>query len=258
MRAKDDFKRKTKNSFIYFQLGLIAAMVVTLFILESNFKEVLKKPDTGAIWKPVLDSTFVYNPAEPEAPAKVKLIAPKKIARVEPRPKVELVDKFDVKDDNEKVVKQDLGTQDNPEVDNTPVDTNPVASSPAATTGGTTEPMNPFTVEQLPMFKACKGLARSEQKACFDEQLAKAISKNLVYPERDFDNRKQGTALIEFIIDENGNITNVKPLENNRATEDMKKAAEKAVKKIPQLIPAKQGTKNVKIKYAIPITFRLN
>ena len=253
MRAKDDFKRKTKNSFIYFQLGLIAAMVVTLFILESNFKEVLKKPDTGAIWKPVLDSTFVYNPAEPEAPAKVKLIAPKKIASVEPRPKVELVDKFDVKDDNEKVVKQDLGTQDNPEVDNTPVDTNPVASSPAATTGGTTEPMNPFTVEQLPMFKACKGLA-----ACFDEQLAKAISKNLVYPERDFDNRKQGTALIEFIIDENGNITNVKPLENNRATEDMKKAAEKAVKKIPQLIPAKQGTKNVKIKYAIPITFRLN
>ncbi|MVO08835.1 TonB family protein [Flavobacterium sp. TP390] len=258
MRAKDDFKRKTKNSFIYFQLGLIAAMVVTLFILESNFKEVIKKSDTGTIWEPVYDSTFVYNPAEPEAPTKVKPIAPKKIASVEPRPKVELVDKFDVKDDEEKVVKQDLGTQDEPEVDKTSVDTNPVASNTATATGGTTEPMMLVTVEQLPMFKACKGLARSEQKACFDEQLAKAISKNLVYPERDFDNRKQGTALIEFIIDENGNITNVKPLENNRATEDMKKAAEKAVKKIPQLIPAKQGTKNVKIKYAIPITFRLN
>ena len=79
-----------------------------------------------------------------------------------------------------------------------------------------------------------------------------------MYPERDYDNGKQGTALIEFVIDENGNITNVKPLENNRATEDMKKAAEKAVKKLPQLIPAKQGDRNVRIKYAIPITFKLN
>ena len=256
MRAKDDFKRKTKNSFIYFQLGLIAAMVVTLFILESNFKD-LKKPVVQYDPIDIIEPGFEYRIADVDV-VETKPVVKTKVISTVPKPIQPIINDVDVVKDDVEVENHDLGTQDTSPVDANPVDTNPAASNPAATTGGTTEPMTPFTVEQLPMFKACKGLARSEQKACFDEQLAKAISKNLVYPERDFDNRKQGTALIEFIIDENGNITNVKPLENNRATEDMKKAAEKAVKKIPQLIPAKQGTKNVKIKYAIPITFRLN
>jgi len=115
-----------------------------------------------------------------------------------------------------------------------------------------------FSVEQLPMFKACKGLKRSEQKACFDEQLAKAISKNLVYPDKDLENKRQGTAVVEFVIDEKGNITNVKALDNNRATPAMQVAAEKAVSKLPKLEPAKQGDVAVKIKYVIPISFKVN
>ncbi|NHN27481.1 TonB family protein [Flavobacterium jejuense] len=259
MRAKDDFKKKTKNSFIYFQLGLIATMVVALFVLEFNFKDVKKiyKPNSGLT--PIEETVFVYNPAEPEVPAKVKPVVAKPIARVEPQVKVhDVLNDFDIKKDDEVVVKQDLATQDDSQTAENPIDTTPTTESASGNTDAANTSPNIFSVEQLPMFKACKGLLRSEQKACFDEQLAKAISRNLTYPERDYENRKQGTALIEFIIDENGNITNVKPLENNRATEDMKKAAEKAVKKIPQLIPAKQGKKNVRIKYAIPITFKLN
>ncbi|VXB16421.1 conserved hypothetical protein [Flavobacterium sp. 9AF] len=259
MRAKEDFKRKAKNSFIYFQIGLIAAMVVALIVLEQNFKDLVKKPRESKIFEPILDQPFVYNPAEPEIKVKSEPRITKTVAKLEPQVKIpDVIEKFDVKDDEVKVDKQDVPTQDIALNSENNVKTNEVSNNTDRNTGGVTEPMNPFTVEQLPMFKACKGLSRAEQKACFDEQLAKAISKNLVYPESDYDNRKQGTALIEFIIDEKGNITNVKSLENNRATEDMKKAAEKAVKKIPQLIPAKQGNQHVKIKYSIPITFKLN
>ncbi len=259
MRAKEDFKKKMKNSFIYFQLGLIAAMLITLFVLESNFKDIVKKEGSGKIWEPIIDGPFVYNPAEPEVPVKTKPIISKPIAKIEPQVKApDVIEKFDVKKDEVVVDKQDVSTQDVSQDTENPVETNTSPVNTAGTVEGPVAPPTMLTVEQLPMFKACKGLKRSEQKACFDEQLAKVISKNLTYPERDYENRKQGTALIEFIIDENGNITNVKPLENNRATEDMKKAAEKAVKRIPQLIPAKQGNKNVRIKYAIPITFKLN
>ena len=51
MKANVDFPKRVKNSFIYFQVGLIATMLVVLFILEFNFKDVSKPfshvPDTG-------------------------------------------------------------------------------------------------------------------------------------------------------------------------------------------------------------------
>ena len=39
MKANVDFPKRAKNSFIYFQVGLIATMLVVLFILEFNFKD---------------------------------------------------------------------------------------------------------------------------------------------------------------------------------------------------------------------------
>ena len=258
MRAKEDFKKKGKNSFIYFQVGLIAAMGLALFILEFNFKDGQKKP--VSVFEPIVtvEPGFEYRIAEVERVDSKPTPKPK-VNIVVPKLTLPILNDVDMVDDDVKLVKQDLATQDSSQETTTADDNTNVADNKGeGTPSGPIAPPTFFTVEQLPMFKACKGLQRSEQKACFDEQLAKAISKNLTYPERDYDNRKQGTALIEFVIDEKGNIINVKPLENNRATEDMKKAAEKAVKKIPQLIPAKQGDKNVRIKYAIPITFRLN
>lgn len=257
MRAKNDFQKKMKNSFIFFQLGLVATMLGVLFVLEYNFKD-SQKTITCNFDKPIdiTEKPFTDNfQAIKQAEVKVKTTPVEKIV-----PKViipEVLNDFKLKDNVIELEKLNLATQDNvAKLENT-VDTNTSTINTGKEEGPVAEPTY-LTVEQLPMFKACKGLSRSEQKACFDEQLAKAITRNLVYPENDYDNRKQGTALIEFIIDENGNITNVKPLENNRATVDMKKAAEKAVKKIPQLIPAKQGDKNVRIKYAIPISFKIN
>lgn len=259
MRAKEDFKKKSKNSFIYFQVGLIAAMGLALFILEFNFKDTHK--ETVRIFDPIVtvEPGFEYRIAD-VVPVESKPTPKPKVTIVVPKPVLPVLNDVDIVKDDLDLVKVDLATQNNfqdaviPVDNSTPTD---VKGSPVDNVSKT--PPTMYTVEQLPMFKACKGVKRSEQKACFDEQLAKVISRNLVYPSNDFENGKQGTALIEFVIDENGDITNIKSLENNKpATAEMKKAAEKAVKKIPQLIPAKQGNKNVRIKYAIPITFKLN
>ena len=52
-------------------------------------------------------------------------------------------------------------------------------------------------------------------------------------------------------------IIEVAALDNKRATIDMQKAAERAVRKIPKLIPATHADKPVKIKYSIPVGFRM-
>ena len=86
-----------------------------------------------------------------------------------------------------------------------PVSENPIKEVPS------TKPETPtvLNVEELPMFPACRGLSRSEQLKCFEEQMSKAVAKNAEYPEIDRENGKQGRALISFIIDENGKFINV-------------------------------------------------
>lgn len=258
MREKDVFKKKAKNSVIYFQFGLIATMLLALYVLEFNFQDV-KKEKEWVFKGPIIDEPFEYNPIEVK-PEVAKPIS-KPVTPVETKPVVsqKVVTDFKVEDDKVEVKKEDdLGTQD----DITKVE-NPILNNPS--TGNTGETNTPnegpetiTTVEQLPLFKACVGLSRAEQKACFEAELSKVVSRHLVYPEEDFEDKKQGRAFVEFIINEKGEVTNVNSLSNGSATEEMKKAAERAVKKVPKLIPAQQGKKNVKIKYIIPISFKIN
>ncbi len=253
MKANVDFPKRTKNSFIYFQVGLIATMLVVLFILEFNFENKKYKAKYIPIDEISQEVAFVYNPApvtKPQTTTKPLVVNVPKVAHTfkvtKEEPKKE--------DDNTK-----LASQDNPSDNQNNTNSNSNPNDNPGDTGKVTNPEPPsvFTVEQLPMFPACKGLSRAEQKACFDEQLAKVIVKHLVYPEDDLENGKQGVAQVEFIIDENGTITNVVALNNKRATFEMQEAAEKAVKRIPKLIPAKQGDKSVRIKYSIPVVFKI-
>ena len=254
MKANANLKSRTKNSMIYFQLGLIGTMLIVLFILEFQFKDSIKKVPTIS-----LNETFDESFNTTYTIIERKVVEAKPVKVVKPIVKVPKdVTKLEIKKNDELIKETEIKTQDN------------VASTEGKETkedvvvtqneGKTIEPVkNPtiFNVEQLPMFPECAGLSRAAQKACFDEQLMKAVMRNLSYPDEDLEKGKQGTALIEFVIDEKGNITNVKALDNKRATLTMQKAAEKAVKKLPKLIPAKMGDDNVRIKYSIPISFRI-
>jgi TonB family protein len=250
MKANVDFPKRAKNSFIYFQVGLIATMLVVLFILEFNFKDGSKP----LVFVPSIEiksePTFVYNPA----PVTKKIETAKLV--VVKVPKVTQFFKPTKEEPKKEKDANPIAAQDNPS-DNQNNNNTTAVDVPKDNGNGVVEAPNVFSVEQLPMFESCKGLDRADQKACFDAQLAKAVSKHLNYPESDIESGRQGVAQVEFVIDENGAITNVKALDNKRATIEMQLAAEKAVKRIPKLIPAKQGNKAVKIKYSIPVVFRM-
>ncbi len=181
MKANVDFPKRVKNSFIYFQVGLIATMLVVLFILEFNFKDTSKSIGYVPPIEISSEPTFVYNPApvtKPQSATKPVVVKVPKVAHVFKATKDE------PKKDEDKAP---LATQDNP-ADNQPkTDATPIDNPKDNGNGGVKEVPNVFSVEQLPMFEACKGVSRSEQKACFDEQLAKAVVKHLAYPESDLD-----------------------------------------------------------------------
>lgn len=253
MKANANLKSRTKNSMIYFQLGLIGTMLVVLFVLEFQFKNSVKE-NKVLTFTPIDEPfnatyTIIEHKAVEAKPTKV----------VKPIVKVPTdVTKLEIKKNEELIKETEIKTQDNIASTEGKETKEDVIVTPNE--GKTTEPKKEITfvnVEQLPMFPECAGLSRADQKACFDEQLLKAVLRNLEYPEADLRKGNQGRALIEFVIDERGYITNVKAVNNDRATNNMKLAAEKAVKKLPKLIPAKQGKENVRIKYSIPISFRI-
>ena len=248
MKPNVDFPKKAKNSFIFFQIGLIATMLVVLFVLEFNFE---LKPKKAVV--PETITTIDIS-----VPTNFKII-PKMnpIAENKPNAQPKFTNQF--KETTKEVPKDKVKPVDNTPKDldtnapKEPVSENPIKEVPS------TKPETPtvLNVEELPMFPDCRGLSRSEQLKCFEEQMSKAVAKNAEYPEIDRENGKQGRALISFIIDENGKIIDVKALDNKNATPEMKIAAEKAVRKVSKLTPAKQGGKPVRIKYVIPVSFRL-
>jgi len=248
MKPNVDFPKKAKNSFIFFQLGLIATMLAVLFVLEFNFELKPKKNVEVNIDKPIdisFPTTFRIIPktnpiAENKPNTQPKFTNQfKETTKEVPKDKVEPVD----------TTPKDVDTNAPKE----PVTENPIETAPPV------KPVMPtvLNVEELPMFPACKGLSRDQQMKCFEEQMSKAVAENTIYPEEDRENGKQGRALISFVIDEYGKIVDVKALDNKNATPEMKIAAEKAVRKVSKLTPAKQGGKPVRIKYTMAVAFRI-
>ncbi|NHN26588.1 TonB family protein [Flavobacterium jejuense] len=111
-------------------------------------------------------------------------------------------------------------------------------------------------VDETPRFKDCEDVADEETLACFNEQLNLHIKKNFAYPEVAAEENIQGRVAIQFIIDEEGNVTNVmaKGPKNGKLLEE---EAIRIVEALPQFIPAKLNGKCVNVKYGLPITFKL-
>lgn len=85
--------------------------------------------------------------------------------------------------------------------------------------------------------------------------LQKWVYQYLKYPEEAVQMGVQGVVTVEFIVDTEGHVTNVKVV--NGVDEDLDKEAIRVVSASPKWRPAMNGGEKVKVKYTIPIEFRL-
>ncbi|CAA0174607.1 energy transducer TonB [Tenacibaculum maritimum] len=113
-----------------------------------------------------------------------------------------------------------------------------------------------YLVEQIPLFPKCKNVSLLKQSKCFEKQMARHVFSNFNYPKKAFDRKIEGRILLQFIIDEEGNVTNIKN-KGAEGTDLLKKEAVRLISKLPKFIPGKHQGKIVKVKYGLPITFKL-
>ena len=115
----------------------------------------------------------------------------------------------------------------------------------------------PFNlVEEIPLFEKCESKPLIEQAKCFDQQMSKHILKHFAYPEEALNKRIEGRVLTQFTINNLGKIEDIR-LRGPEGGELLEEEAKRLVKKLPTFIPGKHNGKIVKVKYGIPITFRL-
>lgn len=104
----------------------------------------------------------------------------------------------------------------------------------------------------LPTFKGCENF--KDKLYCFNEQMNLHIKKHFKYPKEAADKGIQGKVSIQFTIDEFGNITEIK----TRGPEILIDEAYRIVKLLPKFEPGYKNGIPVRVKYGLPITFRLN
>ena len=111
-------------------------------------------------------------------------------------------------------------------------------------------------VDQIPLFKSCKNKSKSENSDCFNEKMMAHIQKHFRYPQEALLNKIQGNVWVRFIIDEEGNITNLKSLGPKKG-DALKHEAERVISKLTSFKPAVNEGENVLTKYGFPINFSL-
>ncbi len=114
-----------------------------------------------------------------------------------------------------------------------------------------TEPVKPKeeenkvfdVVEQMPSFPGGMGA------------LMQYLSKSIKYPVIAEENGIQGRVICTFVVERDGSITDVRIAKSVDPSLD--KEAQRVVKSMPHWIPGKQNGSAVRVKYTLPVTFRL-
>jgi TonB family protein len=111
----------------------------------------------------------------------------------------------------------------------------------------------PFTqVEKVPIFPGCEDA--DNKRACFQQQMQKHISKNFRYPQEAQEKGIQGRVNVLFIIQNDGNIGNVRMRSPDKILEA---EAARIISLLPKMAPGEQKGKKARVAYSVPITFKL-
>lgn len=87
-------------------------------------------------------------------------------------------------------------------------------------------------------------------------EMYKFLSKTLKYPSAAQRNNVEGRVYLNFIVERDGSITDINVLKSVGFGCD--EEAVRAVKLMPKWTPGKQNGRNVRVKYTIPVTFKLD
>ncbi|WP_442264766.1 energy transducer TonB [Tenacibaculum sp. ZS6-P6] len=112
------------------------------------------------------------------------------------------------------------------------------------------------TVDNIPAFPDCSNELGGDQLDCFNNEMISHIQEHFSYPNQAMIDKLQGEVWVRFIIDKDGNVTNIKAL-GPKGGKILKDEAIRVVSNLPKFKPATKAGKSISVKYGFPINFSL-
>lgn len=116
------------------------------------------------------------------------------------------------------------------------------------------EKYNGGTIEEVPIFPGCEGMAQDDTRRCFQLKMQEHIKAHFAYPAEAVSKKISGRVNIVFIITKTGNIENIRTRGPHKVLE---KEAVRIIQQLPRMTPGKQNGKPVNVPFSIPITFKI-
>lgn len=242
---RKQYPARMRNALMYglsiVSIAIIIPIVVNAFKPTEEERSVLKKTTE-------ISSTPLIIPDKPQALAQLPKI-PKQISKPTLKISIPIIEKdknvkqedimpaiADIKN-SVPGIKKENGSSDGTEI-SLP---SPNGSSGTGLIESHAHPSTPFIiVEQMPVPSG---------------DINEYLGKNIKYPEVARENNIQGKVLIQFIINEDGTLSDLKIVRNIGGGCD--EEALRVVAAMPKWKPGKQNGKNVKVQFTLPIYFKL-
>ena len=230
MEVKKSPKASLENKrFLFTEIGFVIALLAVLFAFDYSSKEkkvATLETETAAVEVEDMIPITQETPPPPEAAPKIPILS----------------DQIDVVDDNIKIddnMFQNLEDDANSGVEIMDY----IESAPEEET--IEEEAIPFQlVEEKPSFNGGDA-----------NEFSKWVNSRLVYPEIAKENGVQGRGTLQFTVNADGSVSNVKVLRGVDSSLD--KEAVRVVSSSPKWKPGKQRDRAVKVTYTFPVIFQL-
>ena len=254
-------KETGKRNFYAILTMFIIAAIIGAIVFVKGVVENAMKTDVGI-----------------EADIELAQLAEKKEAKVEKKeePKIEKIEvervkssvKFtapEIKKDEEVKPEEELKSQDDLSKTNTAIGAFDVKGNDEAA-GEVLKAKEVIAQPEPPKEEETKVFDVVEQMPSFpggQSALLQYLSSNIKYPvvaeENGIQGRVivtfQGRVIVTFVVEKDGSITDVRVVKSVDPSLD--KEAQRVVKSMPKWIPGKQNGAPVRVKYTVPVTFRL-
>jgi protein TonB len=212
------------DKLIYVLMGLVFTLSLVYIALEWTEREVTKYE--------VADTEFLFE-EEVEIQQTSQETPPPP-----PPPAVQEVEVLNVVEDNVETESIEVNTEDDQETEVV------IAAPVEAPVEEEEEEVVFVVVESMPEFPG-------GQQALF-----KYLSENVKYPVIAQENGIQGRVICQFVVNKDGSIVDVEVVRSG-GDPSLDKEAVRVIKTMPNWKPGKQRGKPVRVKYTVPVNFKL-
>ncbi|MDY6229400.1 MAG: energy transducer TonB [Prevotella sp.] len=120
---------------------------------------------------------------------------------------------------------------------------------------GLSSPAMAQDVDSITNIESKKVFGNPEMQPTFNGDINLWLAQNMRYPEEAEKNNIEGKVIVSFVIEKDGSVSNIKALKSPHSS--LTEEVVRLVKAMPNWNPGTMSGKPVRVKYVLPLSFKL-